>query len=609
MKVNIQKFQTGGGFKSFTPIIHTAPTRSAKSDTTTTQKNSPSSMLDEKTYELLMSKGGLSNDVNDLVEQIISLEASTPNFGAYSQSTNSAMALRISAKVRELMNTKENWIDAGKAAKDAGGLNEVAVDGYNQLYTKSANGELKTITTTDYLKQGKPLRLLTVAEVLNERNSNPNLVGRNDLLDVANNAIGVDKILNQVKDLIGAIGKESTSETDVYSQKELSNMLASLTDSKRKPTPDELKSLSKLQSALNTRSPYYEIKNSEDSEKKYLDKAFNYIWGTLDRGKQQKLAAVAAVNGESNPKLFIWDMLNNGTDVAKTLDITPMAKIAGESTTDSNRPKTTFELQNNGESGQEIVRWNDPTTGLVMNLAGNNVSLWDNAGNNTMIKMGPLGNLLESHTGALLKRSDVFFGDKKVGVGDYDNIIIDPNAGSARVYFPVKSDGSPDYDLMNTINGIRETAPKNLTPDQLTAYFAEKGYSFVKFDKNFLLKPNKDIKPFLLTYGYADEKSNSIDDNKQIRELSGIQEKETEDMMTRLHTKMKIKEPTGFFNWSNSYYKGNILIPYLDDSSIVAASLVGNITAPKTSLEDARVHQNVEKARIINASSSIFNTK
>lgn len=321
--------------------------------------------------------------------------------------------------------------------------------------------------------------------------------------------------------------------------------------------------------------------------------------------------AVSAMNGDDNPLNYIMDILVTNTDHSTTIDMStdadPKTKgTSGTSGEGGQKPITTFELQNNSKMGMSTVRWNDPSTGLSMNLAGNQVSLYENAQNNTMLKMGPLGNLLDSHTGALLQQNKVFFGDKQTTVADRQNIIIDPSSGSARVYFPINASGEPDYGLMKTIEALRKSAPQNLTPEQLNQYFADNGMSYVQFDQNFEFKPNANFKPFLLLYGYADEKSSATKGNSIIKELEGDETGEVEDVLLGIWKKDKIDAPTGLFNWSNTFYKGNILIPYQEDASVIASSLVGNITDMRSTLQDVKTHKEVTNARAITPSSSIF---
>lgn len=254
------------------------------------------------------------------------------------------------------------------------------------------------------------------------------------------------------------------------------------------------------------------------------------------------------MNGVDNPKKLIMSMLQSETAFSNTSSITAekLPEQTESKNSNENKPITTFEIQNNSKLGKEVVRWNDVKTGSTMYLMGNTVGLWQDASTNKMLPMGTLESLLNSHTGALLEQNKVFFGDKKVSMADKQNIIIDPSSGSARVYFPVDSAGNPNYDLMKNIEEIRKTAPDNATPEQLNKIFADRGFNYVQFDNDYQIKENANFRPFLLLYAYADEKSRSVENNNQIRELAGPESDETADVLNRIYDKEKIESPTGF---------------------------------------------------------------
>ena len=100
--MKVIKFQ-GGGFTTFTLIINTMPARSSVQGTSSEAK-SATSILDDDTFKELLTKGGLVNDVNSLVEQLIELESTTTN--PFSSGANRSTALRMIGKVNELRQNK-----------------------------------------------------------------------------------------------------------------------------------------------------------------------------------------------------------------------------------------------------------------------------------------------------------------------------------------------------------------------------------------------------------------------------------------------------------------------------------------------------------------------
>lgn len=107
MKYKIEKLADGGGFATFTPIIDSGPSinHSSAQSTQTTQQPEANSVIDEKMLEYLYKGGGLVNDVNKLVTELIEIERSSVN--PYLKSNNRVSALRMADKVNEIAQNKK----------------------------------------------------------------------------------------------------------------------------------------------------------------------------------------------------------------------------------------------------------------------------------------------------------------------------------------------------------------------------------------------------------------------------------------------------------------------------------------------------------------------
>ena len=75
MEYSIKQLADGGGFATFTPIIKTAPAPRSSDDRhyRDNEEKSPesSSIIDSKMIEQLYKSGGLVNDVNQLVSELV----------------------------------------------------------------------------------------------------------------------------------------------------------------------------------------------------------------------------------------------------------------------------------------------------------------------------------------------------------------------------------------------------------------------------------------------------------------------------------------------------------------------------------------------------------
>ena len=107
MKYKIEKLADGGGFATFTPIIDSGPSinHSSAQSTQPQQQQEPNSVIDEKMLEYLYKSGGLVNDVNKLVSELIEIERSSMN--PYLKSSNRISTLRLTDRVNEISRNKE----------------------------------------------------------------------------------------------------------------------------------------------------------------------------------------------------------------------------------------------------------------------------------------------------------------------------------------------------------------------------------------------------------------------------------------------------------------------------------------------------------------------
>ena len=604
--MRVKKFQ-GGGFATFTPIVNTMPTSKSSTKTETDTTKASTSILNDDVFKELLKGDFLVNDANNLVKELVALEAGSPT--PYTQANTRSMALKMIGKINELKQNKNYWQDAINRAKENGGLGEVAVGTSGEVYAKDENNNIQAISLAQYNKQKDKVKLLSVAELMNERQYNPNLIGKNSLFNVAENAIGLDKITGSIKDIVSMLGKETTKTEDYYTKDQARKYLSEMGG--KEPTASEQEGISILNKIINNPGELAQVQSEESSERKHLDKALSYIWDTLGTNKQQKLMATSVINGRKNPKELILDMLVFGTDESKSLGVTPKAANIGKSkAAGEDKPKdiTPFEILHNGKTGKRIINWNDPSTGKTFELVATG------QGRLSTVKGKPLGftslrDVFDSENGTLVRTDQAFFGDKKINISDLSDIAYDGNE-AARVYMPVASNGAPDYSRLEQIKRLEKEAfsHSDWGPDEINEFFAKRGLEYVQVNQNKEYIVNDIFKPFLIMSGYTADEASATKDNSKIKALDSSERDFVKDALNAMWAKEKVDAPTGHWDWTTTYYKGLIAVPYREDSSIYAASIAGNILAPQTSIDQANVNRLTQQGTRINANPNlIFN--
>lgn len=613
MKVKIPKYSGGAGILVDYILDAPTPTAGAVSQGSVAQAQTAKkeSVIDDDLLKMLR-ENSLPSDAKVILKKIQNLEYADNQW-----LTPGNLKSGIYQITNDIISAKHNfdrYKEAMVTAKEKNSLGDVAIGESGELFYKDNNGSLAVTTLENYKKNKDNINLLTVGELSDERAENSMLAFNSNVTNAIRSTAGITKVHEVISQLRYALQNFSDETEGVYTKQQYLNKkateIARITG--KMPNEEELQQLIKMVNVPD----YFKETTSVSGMGKNLSVVSNYLLTSIGQAGRHRMNVEAEMLG-SNLGDYVNSIVSNLTARSTVHKIDPLEDPALKAKKDSEdkvTPKdlSVFEIQNNGKTMAENIVWNDPGTGLKMNLVGNYLSIWDNITNKSRMGMGSVNTLLNTHTGALLKGGEVYFGDKKVGLNEKENLIVDPSSGTARVYFPVNDDGSPNYDVMKDIQQLIKEAPQNIPPEELTKYFKSKGYDYVSFDKNFQMIPNQNIKPFLLSYAYTDERSDLVKENKEIRELSGPQENEVETVLSGIYDAKKMGKPTGVFkfNFSNTYYKGNILIPYQEDSSIIAAGLSGNILDRQKTISEVKVEQEVANAnRNLVMGSDLLNNK
>lgn len=133
----------------------------------------------------------------------------------------------------------------------------------------------------DYKKRPQLYTALSVAELLEKRNTDRQLTNNNEVFNVANNAIGMNNIINHIDKIVKALGTESQKESNIYDRDGLISAFNEIGQeiqiTGRSMTDSEQKGFRILNAIRNSPSKYNEVMTSESSERNHAEKAIKYI--------------------------------------------------------------------------------------------------------------------------------------------------------------------------------------------------------------------------------------------------------------------------------------------------------------------------------------------
>lgn len=614
MKYKIRKFNYGGAV--FTPIVESIPTLGNANTVDTNSniensKNSKESILDDEIMDNLYKVTGLTNDVNEFISELISLE-SLDEF-SYTNPNNRAKALHIIAKSNELKNSKEYWKDAIARAKESGGLGEVAVDANGYVYGKTKDNRVIAVAPTDYQTLSKKMNLLSVQELMYERQNNPTLSGQNQLFTVADNAIGINKITQQISDLISAFGTETTEQSNVFAKKEAEKAFMQMTG--KEPSEQDIKSMQLLNSVINSPSNYSKVKIKNSTERAHFDKAVKYLWQSLGTPAQNKLMAVAKLNGEKSPENFIVQMLMQNTDESRSVETTPIKDdvALGKSSDGENDNKkvaiTYPELFHNDRMRipGKMYTLNNPNAGVEINMQASAVgSLPSLTKSGEIIEAGVISYLLsKGNYKSIVNPQEAYLGDDKVDPSMLGELAY-TGSDAAKVYAPIKADGSIDLGSMEKFSQLYEVFKENMdiwTPAQAESYFSNNDFHGVKVNKiiNEQGKPvlsivsNQKVKPFLALPVITNSAS-QLSDSPWMVKMVGEDADAAETLMEQAFTiyggtaskpTSKDVSPSSWLSLEKPYM-GTLFIAYRPEAPAVISSMFGHMIGDAANESDLR---------------------
>lgn len=615
-----------GGLVLYTPVLGSSPampTAPSGASGASAKKTEASSLLDEDLKKEIISKGGLSNDTNALIKKLMEIESRSAN--PFLQNHNRMQSLALIGQINELRQNKAMWRESYNIARSTGGLGEIAVGNSGEVYVKNESGEVSAMSLSEYKKNTGKVRALSVAELLGERNSNPLLVGQNNIFNVANNSVGISKISDYAQKVVKALGTETTKEERIYDRDDLRAKMqalgAEIQASGKNPTTEEVKGFAILTSLQDSPSRYNEVMSETKTARNHALKAVKYIWSTLGTNAQNKLAAQAAING-TDPSQMLLDLIIMGTDASTSTTVRPISE--GKATTGSDSggldakntdrlTETQMLLKGTLQTGQRFI-FNDPENASKFDgLIVGQMAFTTAKDNKPMGSTTLFGVLKQGEWERLVDTENIHFGNRKVANYQQNDIVFDGMSDITQVYLPVKVDGSPDNDSMAEFRKVMDQYKENkdnMSNSEIRRLFANSGFTVtINDDKTLDVRAaGSDVKPFLIAYGYTTEGSDLIKENIEdpqtkntggLRKLTGVEKdgmKSWENMGYTVGSgknTMNLKPTVGFLNrffTGTDRYKGIVYMPLRAGATATAAAMVGSGPRSQPVFEEQVAH-------------------
>lgn len=587
----IFKFQQGGTtppYVAYQPVIVSDKRTSATQEEAAAAKVASDSdkgkLTSKDLYTMLKEKlKGLPSDVDTAMWKLQSVEESV-NLDFFHDFTSSIENRYLNAlqTMNKLTFSREQYDKALDNVKSNGGLNEAAIDQYGQVYM--TNGKDYKLMSPEEAKQSG-WKQMTNQDLLYLRANDPSLSGKDEILNIVNNGIGIDKVTKMIQDSIGNLGTNSSSET-AYATTQQGQLIQGLNDF--------IKAAQETGQYDASIEDLYKAQIINKTQAQQAQQAIAYIYKTLPQNAKSllktrteggtdkealSLVSTLVLSKTSKEKSFTADLEGGPTKKS-------MSKDTNAGSKDDTDLKTSLPLQVMQDMGGSDIApvTIDKGDGVQMSVYGSFFSAVNDKKGDPIVNTSLQNMLAQSGLQDIVKNArSITFGDQKLTPEQLSKITYN-NTGIVRADLPVNEDGTVKLSVLDDFNAAMNEIKGlgNASKEQVEAIKAK--YHLDQYLKDDGTPDPKHTAPFILTEGYTTEK-NGIEDTafvKHIKNPTDDQIQLIKDSLT-VGTGKDAKVPDiDTFDWYNPFdwfgteniYKATVYIPI--SNNVGAAVRGGN---------------------------------
>ena len=587
----IFKFQQGG---TTPPYVAYQPVIVSDKQTTITQEEAAAAkvasdsdkgkLTSKDLYTMLKEKlKGLPSDVDAAMWKLQSVEESL-NLDFFHDFTSNIENKYLNAlqTMNQLSFSREQYDKALDNVKSNGGLNEAAIDQYGQVYM--TNGKDYKLMSPEEAKQSG-WKQMTNQDLLYLRANDPSLSGKDEILNIVNNGIGISQVTKMIQDSIGNLGTNSNSET-AYATTQQGQLIQGLNDF--------IKAAQETGQYDASIEDLYKAQIINKTQAQQASQAIAYIYKTLPQNAKSLLKTRTEGGTDKEALNLISTLVLSKTseDKSFTADLEggptkkSMSKDANAGSKDDTDMKTSLPLQIMQDMGESDVApiTIDKGDGIQMSVYGSFFSAVTDKKGDTITNTSLQNMLAQSGLQDIVKNvRNITFGDQKLTPEQLSKITYN-NTGVVRAELPVNEDGTVKLSVLDDFNAAMNEIKGlgNASREQVEAIKVK--YHLDQYLKDDGTPDPKHTALFILTEGYTTEK-NGIEDTAYVKHIKNPTDDQIQlikDSLT-VGTGKDAKVPDiDTFDWYNPFdwfgteniYKATIYIPI--SNNVGAAVRGGN---------------------------------
>lgn len=583
MKV-IPKFQRGGGFESFfttyIPVQVQAPSQTSQSGRSNGEaktKKEKGELTEKDFFDMLKSVDGLPNEMSDIVGGLLSTFQMSNLTGVDPGDLATAYLSNL-YKVKVATQNKKTYDEAIQNANKNGAMAEPAISMNGNLIIQKQDGSIGEISLGQYLENEDQYRneILTVSNLANMRAYSPELAYNPKVFDIINNGVGFESFQALLKQAIQQLGTSEASKNGMFSIEGKALQGLALLNTLRED--DRVQALGSV-----TAEGLYDYKIIDKDQLAQINALTSYITAVLpDRAKTWAALKTKNADKDQATKDLVSTYLASGRTTSHSFDLQykgSMEKAQGTSNSKKSPeedPKQGFWRQVQLDRGGDDFTYSLLVKNGRMSVNGKFYGTTPGMDSNKS-----LGDYIHSSgIGFIIKNNkNITFGDTKISVNSFNDVMINSNSGAAVVTLPIKADGTVDLSVAERWVSIQDTLKEQGLKEGTPEYTQKLKQLMIDNQLDGLLGPDGLPKAnrfghFVVLEGYTSEKAKAAQNNKEVsfKDIKSdfiVPAGDDNEIYDMVEKGLSNKDRGEYkfnrnWDWSLGYdnlYKGNIYIP------------------------------------------------
>lgn len=595
MKINIQKFQSGGqSYYRSTDLMAATEASGGTNSSTNSEEADDIKILNNEILNKI-TDSNLPNEVAIFEQAYMNVMRKAKN----NLDISSDLA-DLRTMMSSILSNQKTLSNAEQRATTNKSMDDVAIDSSGSIFAMTKDGHVEKVSFRKF--DSSKHRALTYGELGQLRRTRPELVNDQSAIFSIGNSIGTEVISDYIMDVLTKVGKSTSKQDATLTLESVFHKKANMS------TKDylALKDLATLADHIGLDALFNTTQVASD---KNLNEAMAYLFHMLPAQMERQLIGSYIGNGGTYKEAkkqkglvlgAALSMVNDHTEEFTNLDYDKdLNEIAG---TQAGKTSTGTQKEFNlnmieqwimgMRPGEFKISDHNSKNQYTITVKGSRLPQLTTA-NNTRVSNKPMNIALDSSIGMLLDKSKIYLGETPISEGGLQNVAYTSDE-VGKVSMPILNNGDIDWVGFHGSSKAEEHIKNNNITDINQKIKIHQDYrSFCTYDPKtgelVPINPNK-VASYLLTFGYTTSDFAELEDNPLSWLLEDDVKEQMQGLLESIYTEAKTRHGiSGIQGYKKrkDLYKVPVFVKISEHAALNALTYSGHGSrVPQRSMEE-----------------------